>query len=59
MLGVFNPEDTADTRVAEELNALRKARSDRYRWALEVDPVAVIDFELRAKLNRVPEVATV
>lgn len=56
ILGCFDPEDAADVRVAEELNTLRQARSDRYHWAIEVDPVAVIEFELRAKLYRNPAV---
>jgi hypothetical protein len=56
ILGCFDPEDAADARVAEDLNTLHKARSDRYRWATEVDPVAVIEFELRAKLYRNPAV---
>jgi hypothetical protein len=49
-------DDNADPRAQAETAQLKAVRSADYAQAVAVDPVAVIEYELRAKLHRVPAV---
>lgn len=48
-----NRAPNVNHQITVEIN---RRRSERYAWAMQVDPAAVIDYELRAKLYRVPAV---